>query len=310
MKLKIWLSALGMALAPMTGNYTAVLLTETLFTFLVTLGVFLWGRGRFIWTGIAFGLAILTRPVMLPFVLVLPVLTLLPAMRRQRRAYILIAVMAVAEASVWIVRNAIVFHRFIPVAASGWGTNLLCGTIETSFVGGWVRTSGAWTSLELDQNPITRVDAGLDEVAADHERMRRAIDRIAQAPSGWIAVRAKQYPRLFLESGDYLLGSHSRPLAEALREGRLLVVVTKFGFMLGNLIVIALGLCGMFLERRRFVWLSHITLFPVYLSVVHLPVWVEPRYSLPMMPEVAILTAVGLVWLIKTTSAYKLVSNT
>src|ERR1041385_5492926 len=64
--------------------------------------------------------------------------------------------------------------------------------------------------------------------------------------------------------------------------------------MVGNIAVFVLAIYGIFLERRRFVLLSHITLFPVFLSLIHLPMWIESRYSLPMMPLVLILAARGI----------------
>ena len=69
------LAGIGMALAPMTGRFTAVILTETLFTFLLTLGIFWWSRKHYALTGVTFGFGMLTRVTLLPFVLLLPLLT-------------------------------------------------------------------------------------------------------------------------------------------------------------------------------------------------------------------------------------------
>jgi len=46
-------------------------------------------------------------------------------------------------------------------------------------------------------------------------------------------------------------------------------------------------------QRTRFAELSHLTLFPLFLALVSLPLWIEPRYGLPMMPLIAILSAAG-----------------
>ena len=98
---------------------------------------------------------------------------------------------------------------------------------------------------------------------------------------------------MFLDSGDYLLGSSNVTFDEALQKRRALVVIIKICFMLGNIAIFVLAVYGIFLERRRFVSLSHIILFPVFLSLIHLPMWIESRYSLPMMPLVLILAARG-----------------
>ncbi|HEV2915750.1 MAG TPA: glycosyltransferase family 39 protein [Pyrinomonadaceae bacterium] len=283
------IAGLGMVFAPLSCRYTSVIMTETLFTFLITLGFFLWGREHFVRAGVVFGLSALTRPTMPPFLLALPLLALIvPAWRPYWRKYAIIFVMVATVSSVWIARNALVFGRFIPIAASGWGTNLLFGTIETKFTG-----DDVWTAVLND--PATRVDPGLNEVEADRAKMRKALGRIAADPRHWLYVRAKQYPRLFMDSGDYLLGSYNLTIGQAIREPRPLVILTKFAFILGNLALVLLAAYGMFAERARFVALSHITLFPIFLAASHLPMWIgDSRYSLPMVPLVAILAAVGL----------------
>ena len=58
-------------------------------------------------------------------------------------------------------------------------------------------------------------------------------------------------------------------------------------------LVFCFALLGVMVERERFATLSHLTLFPIFLAMVSLPLWIEPRYGLPMMPLVAILSAVG-----------------
>jgi len=66
-----------------------------------------------------------------------------------------------------------------------------------------------------------------------------------------------------------------------------------------------LAIYGMFLERRRFVSLTHIILFPIFLCLIHLPMWIEGRYSLPMMPLVLILAARGIEGLLSMIRAEK-----
>jgi 4-amino-4-deoxy-L-arabinose transferase-like glycosyltransferase len=285
------LAAVGMTLAPMTCHFTVVPLTETLFTFLVTMGLFLWGRGRIVGTGMILGLAMLTRPTILPFLICLLMLPLMPAWRRYWRSHLLIFILAIGVAAVWVVRNAIVFDRFIPVASSGWGTNLLCGTLETD-TGGRVWDGKVWGPLNLETHPLLQVEAA-DESDKDRIRLSRAIRRIADHPVDWLKVRVKQYPKLLVDNGDYLLGNHNLSIREAIRVGRPLVVLLKAIFILSNLLVLILAGYGVFRERGRFVELEHIMLFPIFLLTIHVPTWIEPRYLLPAVPVIAILAAVG-----------------
>jgi 4-amino-4-deoxy-L-arabinose transferase-like glycosyltransferase len=281
------LAATGLALAPMTGYFTAVILSETLFTFLLTLGVFCWGRERYVATGIAFGLGALTRVTLLPFVVLLPLLALLRPWRSYRRGYLTISLLSLAFVSIWIARNAVEFHRFVPIASSGYGTNLLIGSMATS---------------EADDVPrrkalLGSVDAGgkesVDETEFDRVRLGAAVTRIVEHPGRWLIARVQQYPRLFIDNGSYMFGSEGVPLRAAIRDGRTDQVVVRILFIFSNALVFCFALLGIMVEREQFARLSHLTLFPIFLAMISLPLWIEPRYGLPMMPLVAILSAVG-----------------
>ena len=281
------LAAAGATLAPMTVHFTAVILTEPVFTFLIALGFFLWGRNHGVTAGLAFGFAALTRTIVIPFLSCLILLAFLPPWRHNRRLYFLIFASAMGVASIWIVRNAVVFRKFILVQSTGYGVNLFAGTIEPQIYG-----DDVWTKVirELASNK----DEAQDEADSDRKFMLRAVKRIETDPPQYLRARSKQYPRLFLDSGDYLLGSSNVTFDEALQKRRALVVITKMSFMLGNIAILVLAIYGTYRERKRFVSLSHIILFPVFLSLIHLPMWIENRYSLPMMPLVLILAARGI----------------
>lgn len=281
------IAALAAAFSPLTVHYTAVILTETVFTFLLVLGTHLWERNRGVAAGVVFGLAALTRTVVIPFVAGLALLALLPPWRNNRRLYLLIFVSAMAVASVWIMRNAVMFRQFILVQSTGYGVNLFAGTVEPQIYG-----DDVWG--EVIKEVGSNKDDAQDEADRDRQYMRRAIERIQTDPAQYSRARLKQYPRLFLDSGDYLLRDNNATFTEALHQRRMFVVVIKVTFILGNLAILLLAICGIFVERRRFVALSHIILFPIFLSLVHLPMWIESRYSLAMMPLVLILAARGL----------------
>jgi len=280
------LAAIAAALAPMTVRYTAVILTEPVFTFLVVLGFYLWGRNHGVAAGLAFGLAALTRTIMIPFLACMVLLTFLSPWRRHRRLYLLISVSAMVVASVWVVRNAVVFRQFILVQSTGYGVNLFAGTIETPIYG-----DDVWTKV-TEQLGSNKPDSQ-DERESDRKLMLRAVNRIEADPPQYLRARLKQYPRLFLDSGDYLLGSSNVTFGEAVQERRALVLLIKISFVLGNIAIFLLAIYGIVLERRRFVSLSHIILFPIFFSLIHLPMWIESRYSLPIMPLVLILAARG-----------------
>lgn len=274
------LAGVGMVFARMSCLYTATILTETLFTFLIALGVFFWGRQRSVLAGIAFGLAALTRTTILPFLLLLFLIPLLPTWRRQWRMYITIGVVALAVSSIWVTRNAVVLGRFIPIQESGFGQVLLLGTFETQTLSGRIWNGSEWTG-DQDLHPLSKVDERLNGMERERVRMRLALGRVANDPSHWLVVRAQQYPRLFID--DSVIYENEPPL----------LILKRILFHLCNLIIIALAVFGAFTERARFASLSHVTLFPAFILLIHLPLWIEPRFTLPMMPMVAILAAVG-----------------
>lgn len=281
-------ASVGLALAPMTGRFTAVILTETLFTFLVTLGIFFWSRKQYALTGLAFGLGMLTRVTLLPFVLMLVLLTLARPWKELRRSYLTIALVALAVCSIWIARNAVVFHRFIPVAASGYGTNLLIGSMDINEADDVARRKAILSNVDSAGGVVSS-----DETEFDRVRLRAALNRMRESPAHWLLARARQYPRLFIDSGSYLFGDDGVPFSVAVRQGRIGQVLIRSGMILGNVLVFLFAIAGVVSRRSQIVQLTEVVLFPVFLAIVALPLWIEPRYGLPMMPSVAILSAIG-----------------
>jgi 4-amino-4-deoxy-L-arabinose transferase-like glycosyltransferase len=285
------IAGIGMAFAPMSGRFAALILTETVFTFLLALGVLFWGRKKWVVAGAVFGFSALTRPAILPLLLCLPLLGLLPAWRPRWRGHLIILFMAIMVIIPWTARNTIVFGRLMPITSSGWGTNLLFGTLEVKMI-----NDDVWTTAL--NSPVVKVEGITDEVDADRERLRRAVNRIVADPVLWLRVRATQYPRLFIDSGDYLLGQRNVKILDAWRRKDWLVILVKVMFVLGSVTMPVLAVIGTLVERKRLAQVDHIWLIPLFLAVAHLPAWVEARYFLPAAPMMTILAANGLVWLI------------
>lgn len=286
------LAAVLMMLAPMSSRYVATVLTETLFTFLVVLGVYLWGRGRSVPAGVALGLGALTRPTLLPFLCLLPFAALLPGSRRPRRIFVVMLLVALLPVGLWTARNALVLGRFIPVVSWGWGRDLYLSTLDIRL--------GSHPMKQVLDDPEARYflaapDAG-DPPGGEIRAVTRAVERARGHPARWLRARATQYPRLFVDTGEYLLvGRDQVTFAEAWKAGRIPVLATKVGFTLGNLLVFTLAGIGFWRERGRIPDLAHIWLFPAFLMAVHLVVYVEPRFGLPMMPMIFVFAASGAV---------------
>jgi len=259
-------AGLCMALAPMSVRYSVVLLTETLFTFLVTAALVLWSRRKWKFAGLAWGLSMLTRPTSVFFVLLLFLFGF-----KQRR-YLIMAGIAFLTVLPWTMRNAVQFHSFIPVASQGGGV-LLLGTVNLNF------REPIWTQIDHTVLFLPEEVEGKPESVQDQILFWKAIDFIRTHPLEWLKARAKQYPLFFADTGQYLHHISKRGV--------------QGGFLISNALFLLLSLIGLWLLRDHFWRLPFLTLWPTYLAVIHLPVWVEARYSLAIVPEMIILSIIA-----------------
>lgn len=257
-----FVAALGVACGPMSVRWSSVLLTDTLFTLLSTLGLYWWARRKDVAAGVAWGLSLLTRPLPLLF---------LPLTRR--KWLIATAILIVLP---WIARNWIVFHRPMLVSA-GIGQNLLIGTLNFS------THQSAWDQITetqfFEKNELDQ----MTEAERDEAKSRLAIQRITNQPLSWLQARAKQYPLLFADMGQYLFET----------EGRAKQFIKPL-FLAGNFLFLCLGIYGLWCVRDRFWELDYLVLWPIYVALIHLPLWCEARYALPIVPSMCILAVLGL----------------
>ena len=273
-RLAIWTAALA-AIHPFAAVYTARVMTETLLTFFVVVGVYFWGTRRSALAGIAFGLAALTHSVVLFFVVSLPFLALVPAFRRRLRSHLILAAACFAVVSPWTLRNAVVMHRFTLIADAGWRSNLFFGTIDVPLF-----TGNPWPVALADAD---RQKGSAQDSAGEAILGERALERIGTAPLHWLAVRAKGYPRLFYDTGEYLdLGDQS------------LNNIRKWTFCLLDFALIALAMTGCWLRRDRLTRCPHLWTFPAFILLAHLPMWTEARRLLPAIPCLIALAVAGM----------------
>jgi 4-amino-4-deoxy-L-arabinose transferase-like glycosyltransferase len=127
-------AGLAMALAPLSAYMTVLLLSETLFTFLLAASLWFWTRKQGVLAGLMLGAATLARAVCLPMVGALLLLSLIT--KANRALHLKIALMAIVVVAPWTIRNAITMHAFIPVNSIGFGANMLLGTIDVPYGSG------------------------------------------------------------------------------------------------------------------------------------------------------------------------------
>ena len=206
-----------------------------------------------------------------------------------RRSLFTITIISILVALPWIARNSLLFGQPTLTQSSGFGTNLLYGTIDTPLYGvdfwPWI------ISLPLTQDVV-----GLNEVEQDRRRLRLAVNRIVEDPVGWLKVRVKQYPRLFFQSGDPPLSGLQLPsLAQAIKELDFFGIFIKVGVVAATAAVFLLFAFGFAGFIKHYPRLLHIYLLPMFFMLIHLPMWCESRYLLPVMPFVYIVAVYGLV---------------
>ncbi len=207
------IAAFLLTFEPFTIHFSTIIMSETLFTFLIVAGSFLFLRKRFMPSGLIFGLAVLTKPIVMPVLLATLALSIILRDRKLAKGTFVSLVLMISIMSLWTIRNAFAFHEFIPISSTGYGYNLLCGTIDVPMLNdeGW---------LQVKEDPAVklrrkRISEGWTESEADRAILVEAVQRISTNPKAWIKVRAKQYTRLYIDSAPYLLGHSNIPFSEA-----------------------------------------------------------------------------------------------
>lgn len=263
------LSGMAMALAPLSTFLVVHILSETLFVFLLTLGLWLWGGKRWVLAGIVLGAATLTRAVLLPMFAAIALLAVLFRFNRSGHVRLLLA--AVLVIAPWTIRNVVTQHAVIPVASMGWGANLFLGLFDIPYNAG-----NPWLIVNKDE-AFQRIIKIPSETEAERAFMREALVRIAEDPLHWAYVRLKQYPRLFLSSGLYL--REVVPVPEQ---------VMRLTYASAGLLFVFLSIAGMVLARKAWRAVYHLALFPIILCVAQFPAVGEERYATQISPMLVI----------------------
>ncbi|MAS37671.1 MAG: hypothetical protein CL610_26985 [Anaerolineaceae bacterium] len=288
----------ALAVSPIFILEAALIVTETLYIFLLTAGLWLYTelqvrpqKAHWTWfalDGALFGLATLTRAVMLVFPLGLMIhLWLVNNWRVALRRSAALLLVYVCVVSTWTVHNLVHWNRFV-IAAEGFAAFLYIGATD-------------WEGPEqVDRNLVE--DAGIEgelpsDVGIQQEIYRQATTNVISSdPLGYVFHRV----------GD-LLGAYAQPHGTLLFGGAgikelvggwlqadrtvsgLINLTTApgfwpklalYGFHYAGLL---LGLIGMWLLRRRWRLILPLIGFIVYTTLLHLVLDAIPRYIFPTM---------------------------
>lgn len=293
------IAAGALALSPAFIVESSVILTETLYVFLVAAGLtayveFVARRkepdaplpGLLMLSMLMFGLATLTRVVLLLFPVGLALHLLLIDNWRVglRRAAWLLLVCAVVVAT-WTVYTRLRWNRWV-IAGEGFAANLYIGA------SGW---NGA---AELDQQ-LEQQNPGFSQTDAQSQDRQdiyanSALNLIRSDPVGYLKKRVTELAKAYLQPHGTTAfpGASLRELVatwwgEDRSPGGLIALTRadafwpKLSLYLFHFAALGFGLVGLWLTRRR--WRVSLPLigFIVYTSLVHLVMLALPRYVFP-----------------------------
>jgi 4-amino-4-deoxy-L-arabinose transferase-like glycosyltransferase len=277
--------------------YNNHVLTEILFTLLVTLTVWCFvrqlerpGLGRAVATGLALGAAVLTRDIIWPMgpVMVLIAAWVTPgrlAVRAAHGAALLAAFLLVVTP--WAVRNTRLQGTTTFIATNG-GIVFMEGNYEHTPLDRSWRAHALDSELKVRRFLPTDVTEGVRQKLA----FRYGIDYALQHPSLTVRrslVKAANVWGLEREiTGTLLNGSYGRVPQVAI----LGVTVAIMGVYALTMLAAVIGLCAALARGGAGMPLHVFTaIFVVYYTAAHALVFGHPRYHLPLMPLLTLYAA-------------------
>jgi 4-amino-4-deoxy-L-arabinose transferase-like glycosyltransferase len=299
-----WVGLVGAglyAVCPYNIYYTSALLSETLAAFVLTwtlaalvMAMKTGHKVLFVTAGVGLGLFLLARQEFILSPLFLSVLLIWlspekPWRRRLMPGLLFLAGVFMAVGP-WTIRNAVVFDRLIPIASGAIGWSLLHGTFEGD--SGWM----GWEEYpdHIFSNPeenreihlatkrlVKSLDTGGIEVGEFDEILKnKALSRIGETFPGVMLGWLKNTPRLWYFNYVQMYQD---------REPGPFFISSLF------LLTIAAFIWSKPITRKRMLPALGLVL---YLTAVLLPLHIEPRYSVGLMPALSAMAGAGALCLI------------
>lgn len=270
--------------------------------------------------GSGFGLVALSSPALaaLPAGLVVVLLLRRWPFARLVQVTVLLALGYATTLAPWVARNAVTFGAFIPLIVPQQGLGLWLAAIRQPLYGyDFAALSGReplmarWWDLYVAHADRER-DLLSQRVALQEDMTNDALRRIASDPASFAAHRIRLIPSLWMQPASYAsLHSFRQPfetqndeLGDMLRRGLLLPaaarVISTVVFTIG---LFGGALVGLWQVRRRLTSLALLLLPAGYIAIFHSLIWIEFRYSLPARPTLWLISAVGLLAVVRAARA-------
>src|SRR5262249_40321213 len=128
-----------------------------------------------------------------------------------------------------------------------------------------------------------------------------AWELVQRDPVGYIQLRARMYPYLFISSFDFFTGIDAT-YSELRAQNRMGAIALKLALLVTfSLVPLMLGFAGLY-QRTWDVAAGLCALVWLYTLAIHLPLWIEYRFWLPAVPAQLVSAAVGAFWIWKRLS--------
>jgi 4-amino-4-deoxy-L-arabinose transferase-like glycosyltransferase len=285
-------------------HYVGNILTETLFTLLMSCAVFLLVRAyetgqrrTMALTGALLGLAALCRPesAIFPLFAAATLVWVSPSRWTSLCLGLVLVGCAVLATVPWLARNWRLTNGMVFLVNRGPGVSF-------------------WQSAHpgYDHNRYRFVE-GLEQrddtvalfLSTEGERDLGALEpllwcagmkQIRQHPGDYVRRRLLDYSHLWIPSGDFLLGEHNVSFGRALATKRFgLMAVKALILLVIGIAPFLLAVSGLVLNRSHLRRLWPVWVFPFYVALSRLPFDLEPRHSLPARPYLMMFAALALV---------------
>ena len=288
------LASLLLAIYFPLANYASGVLPEILAVFLSVVAILFWIRYSqsnqrldLFLCGLVLGAIILCKPALFFLPLVFIGQFVLRG-ARFRRIVLTSGILLLGVAmplSLWVERNFMTFGEFILLSKGNMGSVVLRSVIDEDY------KYGLWNDVHEWNHPNSQDP----RLAVKREIERRVELASAKNPS-------KSTDRLYLEETwrliqadpvSYLSGAFVRIFRLWISHPTASSIGTKYLVAAFDIGVLILAVTGGVANRTRWRELSVFWLPIVYITLIHLPMHVEPRYSAPMKPFLLIFSALG-----------------
>jgi len=267
--------------------YTNLMMSETVFTFLLTLAAVLLTQfpekrsSSAYLVGICLGVLVLFKPSALIFLLVLPFFYRRLGLTLKSLSPVVIAFVLVLAP--WFLRNYMAFGRFS--LASNGGMNLLIGNNP--------QATGAY-GITFDPAIL---QGAKSEFEADQMAFQTAYQYILQNPETFVVNAAKKLGRLLESEGGLLVWTfHPSPEDAHTRYAEKYASIPLSLTVLANLpylLMTLLGVFGFLASKEDPVWWISLSVVGSWV-LLHLIFFGGGRFHFPLMPFVAIYAALFL----------------